>query len=72
MKPTYTCTGPVRGNCGVRHRSLSAAVRCCARDMRDVRKGHGSSAYSDRQVVRADGGRMAEREMLELDHLEND
>jgi hypothetical protein len=50
MQPemTYTCEGPVRGGCGVKHRTLGAAERHCQQDARDVKASHGRSAYSDR------------------------
>jgi hypothetical protein len=53
----YTCVGSVRGACGVRHRTLEAASRCCGQDHRDVQRGHGRSAYSDRtpRVCLSDG-----------------
>lgn len=52
---TYTTEGPVRGTCGHRHRTPQAARRCAERDHRDVQRGHGPHAYSDRKVVRVDG-----------------
>ena len=58
IKPSlyYTCCGSVRGYCGVHHRSIEAAGRCCAQDARDVRRGHGGGAYSDRAPVAVEGG----------------
>lgn len=46
----YTTWGPVRGCCGHRHRTIRAASACCDRDHRDVVRGHGETAYSDREV----------------------
>ena len=48
---TYTCEGNVRPDCGVRHRSIAAAVRCCRQDNRAVKRGNGPRSYSDRHVV---------------------
>lgn len=51
----WTCVGGVRGECGVHHRTEETAAAHCARDDRDVKRGHGSSAYSDRRpVLRSD------------------
>ena len=47
----WTCSGPVRGECGVNHRTHDAAERHCAKDRRDVKRGHGGAAYSDRRPV---------------------
>ena len=49
----YTCSGSVRGCCGVRHRTIGAAVRCVARDQ-DRCASLGGGAYSDRAVWTAD------------------
>ena len=48
----YTCTGDVRGNCGHRHRTLSAAVACVRRDARGCRSQGG---YTDRVILDAQG-----------------
>lgn len=48
---TYECVGPVRGRCGVRHGTIEAAWRHCEQDTRDIWRGHGSLAYSDRRPV---------------------
>jgi len=48
----YTTIGSVRGCCGHKHRSLTAAERCRQRDA----NGCGSQGgYSDREVVHVDG-----------------
>lgn len=63
----YTTRGSVRGDCGHRHRSLAAAVRCFLADhARCSRLGGG--AYSDRTVVRFDGSDLDEDEMHEIDY----
>ncbi len=50
-----TCRGAVRGSCGIRHRSLSAAQACCERDAAGIRSVYTSTyptrAYSDRRPV---------------------
>jgi hypothetical protein len=61
----YTCFGPVRGACGVRHRSLDTAIACLRRD----RQGcvyHGG--YSDRVICHVDGSALDdnEQESVEL------
>jgi len=53
----YTCAGNVRPDCGVSHRSIRAAVRCCNQDQRAVVRGNGPRSYSDRHVVRLVDGR---------------
>lgn len=63
---TYTCRGSVRGACGVTHKSIDTAIKCCAQDDRDVKRGHGGNAYSDRRVVRSDGADLTEHEMAFL------
>lgn len=50
-KATWTCIGPVRGTCGVKHRTEAAAVRCCDADQRDCRALPGGRSYSDRRPV---------------------
>jgi len=50
----WTCEGSVRGECGKRHRSEDAAAAHCREDGRAVKRGHGSSAYSDRRPVERD------------------
>ena len=49
---TYTCIGSVRGSCGVRHRTVTGAARCLARDWAGC---HEAGGYSDRCIVRSDG-----------------
>jgi hypothetical protein len=44
-------SGALRGECGVSHRSYDAAHAHCERDHRDVVRGNGGSAYSDRRPV---------------------
>lgn len=66
MNTYWTCEGSVRGECGKRHRTEDAAVAHCREDDRAVKRGHGSSAYSDRRAVERDtppppGSEMAER-----------
>lgn len=46
----YEAHGPVRGSCGHRHKTAESAARCVWKDNRDVRRGHGRDAYSDRVV----------------------
>ncbi len=47
----YTCVGSVRGCCGIKHRSLETALKCCDRDQKDCRSARG---YSDRRPVSLD------------------
>jgi len=56
---TYTCSGDVRGECGVKHRTVGAAARHLSKDQRDCRSIGG---YSDRRVV----GIAADGELLNL------
>lgn len=63
MMITYTTTGPVRGDCGHRHRSIDTARTCLRRD------GDGCASqggYSDRRVVRWDGSELTAAEEAEL------
>ena len=62
---TYTCKGPVRGECGHTHRTLVGAARCLHRDQRacTLYTSLGGGAYSDRTIVRTDGEEMSELEM---------
>jgi len=66
-KITYTCIGSVRGACGVTHRTLDAARRCCARDAGGIHRAYPSTyptrAYSDREPIASDGS--------EIDYDEN-
>jgi hypothetical protein len=48
MTTYWTCIGEVRGECGVKHRTEQAAQKCCDRDNRDCKRGHGPRSYSDR------------------------
>ncbi len=48
----WTCEGFVRGECGTKHRSEETARACCDRDHRNVKRGHGPNAYSDRAPVK--------------------
>ena len=43
----YTASGPVRGECPHRHRTVGAARRCAATDQRGCARAGG---YSDRTV----------------------
>jgi hypothetical protein len=49
----WTCEGSVCGECGHTHRSLDAALRCCAVHHRGCATQGG---YSDRRPVRLDHG----------------
>ena len=53
MTTYYRCEGPVRGWCGIEHRSLRASGKCCARDHRGCRAQGG---YSDRGPVAYETG----------------
>jgi len=44
-RPVYSCFGPVRGDCGVNHRSHRTATACCARDHAGC---NSQGGYSDR------------------------
>lgn len=46
----YACIGPVRGECGTKHRSREAAEAHCDKDHRAVRNLPGGTSYSDRAV----------------------
>ncbi len=59
MKQTYTCVGEVRGACGISHKTKEAARRHCEQDGRDVKRGHGKAAYSDRIVYLGNGNLVA-------------
>lgn len=59
---TYSAVGSVRGSCPHDHRTPLAAFKCAQRDNRSVKRGNGSSSYSDRTVVRSDGQPLTERE----------
>ena len=52
MKPVYYTEGSVRGSCPHMHRSLRAAARCVADDMKGCARQGG---YSDRDLVRVGG-----------------
>lgn len=45
MREYWTCVGDVRGDCGVKHRSLASAEACCDRDHAGCKTQGG---YSDR------------------------
>lgn len=51
MTEKFTTTGPVRGTCGHKHRSMKTAVECLKRDIRGCASQGG---YSDRRVVAID------------------
>jgi len=34
LPKNWTCSGPIRGECGIRHKSEETALRCCRRDER--------------------------------------
>ena len=57
----YTCIGSVRGECGRKHRTIEAAVRCTRKD-RHACFAQGGGAYSDRCVYREDGSRLDDEE----------
>lgn len=46
-KPYYIASGPVRGECAHKHRTLAGAERCAADDRATVRA-FGGGAFSDR------------------------
>jgi hypothetical protein len=48
----YTCKGDVRGDCGIKHRTLETALACLERDMEGCASQGG---YSDRDVVSDNG-----------------
>ena len=55
MTKYWTCEGSVRGGCSIKHRSEAAAVKCCEKDQRDIRRAYPGTfptqAYSDRRPV---------------------
>lgn len=52
MSGYYTCSGTVRGDCGIKHRTPEAADRHARRDGKHCAAQGG---YSDRVVVDQDG-----------------
>ena len=58
----YTASGPVRGDCGHRHRTPEAAGACLGRDARACASLPGGRSYSDREVRRSDGEYMTEED----------
>lgn len=62
----YETSGPVRGSCGHKHRSIRTAIRCLLRDARDCKRAGG---YSDRKVRREDGEEFCLREVLEYNRV---
>jgi hypothetical protein len=65
---TYTTDGSVRGDCGHRHRTLSGAIQCLARDQAGCKSQGG---YSDRQIRHSDGSPLTEREYDQLCQIED-
>jgi len=63
---TYSTRGPVRGCCGHRHRSLTAAAECAAADQRACER---TGGYSDRVAHRADGADLSVAEHDEWMYL---
>lgn len=61
----YIARGSVRGSCGHKHRTLSAANACCQQDQRDC-YGLGGGSYSDRSVWAVEDGNR--RELTENEH----
>lgn len=57
VKTTYTCIGPVRGRCGIRHRTLKACVACQRKDQRACKSRGG---YSDRATAAYEDGERRE------------
>lgn len=47
----WTCNGSVRGCCGITHRTLEAAMACCAKDQQGCARQGG---YSDRKPMVAE------------------
>lgn len=73
METTYTTQGSVRGGCGHKHRTISAALACRDRDQAEIRRHVGGGAYSDREVVAVEGGQIRpldDDEAALLDDLE--
>jgi hypothetical protein len=64
---TYTTTGPVRGCCGHDHRSIRTAHACASRDQSQCRR---SGGYSDRSIVRRDGGALTDLEVNKIEFWE--
>jgi hypothetical protein len=57
MQTTYTTRGCVRGRCGHKHRTITAAQRCCRIDQRGCSSQGG---YSDRSVEAVEDGETRE------------
>lgn len=64
MKTTYETNGDIRGNCGHKHRTIQAALRCAQRD-HNACNSHGG--YSDRQVIRTDGRPLDDWDIIEIE-----
>ena len=56
----YTTSGPVRGACGHRHRTLSGAIRCLDEDSAGCKRQGG---YTDRSIRRVDGKALTDDEL---------
>lgn len=68
MSSYYTCgtSRNVRGNCGVHHRTIDAAERCCRRDQAGCASQGG---YSDRAIIRVVDGEEVDLEEGEREWL---
>lgn len=62
LPSVWVCYGPVRGWCGVRHRSEEAAKKHCEEDDQRVKERRGDRAYSDRRPLRFVYGQPQPRE----------
>jgi hypothetical protein len=61
---TYTTYGSVRGCCGHKHQTLTAAQKCLSRDQAGCRSQGG---YSDREVVLIGGDGYLYRDMGQVE-----
>jgi hypothetical protein len=67
-KVYYITKGPIRGPCGHKHRTISYAYHCLARDIQSAEK---DGTSSDRRIYAVDNGQereLVEHEINELDH----
>ena len=66
MNKGYTTDGSVRGTCGHVHKTIASAMQCLQRDRNSCGR-LGGGAYSDRDIVRLDGGELTGDDIDALD-----
>lgn len=54
----FTCSGSIRGNCGIIHKSFIAATKCIDKEYNAINKlnfsGSLTRCYSDREIIGLD------------------